>query len=245
MRSRPSLAFRPRRLLAVAGLVSLGTGLLLATAAAPSARGDGRRRCRDRGHVAGNRPGARTGQAVTGLDQGGRCPGQAAGGGRPHGRGPALLDKGAGPAHVQPVDRDVVHRPQHRDRDPEHQPGQPAGAGDVDQLHPEHRPDLQQPERGLSGHGGRVQGHRPHQPCRLLRRRERRSDVDVRSGRPHERLVCHYHAAGHRPHRRPDPDQAGEPVPRLPEQQAVLTGDRARTRRQLQCHAAEVLRSLR
>ena len=37
MRSRPSLAFRPRRLLAVAGLVSLGTGLLLATAAAPSA----------------------------------------------------------------------------------------------------------------------------------------------------------------------------------------------------------------
>jgi hypothetical protein len=37
MRSRPSLAFRPRRLLAVAGLVSLGTGLLLLTAAAPSA----------------------------------------------------------------------------------------------------------------------------------------------------------------------------------------------------------------
>src|SRR5215469_2118241 len=37
MRSRPSLAFRPRRLLAVAGLVSLGTGVLLATAAAPSA----------------------------------------------------------------------------------------------------------------------------------------------------------------------------------------------------------------
>jgi hypothetical protein len=37
MRSRPSLAFRPRRLLAVAGLVSLGGGLLLLTTAAPSA----------------------------------------------------------------------------------------------------------------------------------------------------------------------------------------------------------------
>src|SRR5262249_13771021 len=37
MRSRPSLAFRPRRVLAVAGLVSLGSGLLLLTIAAPSA----------------------------------------------------------------------------------------------------------------------------------------------------------------------------------------------------------------
>src|SRR5215469_14559549 len=37
MRSRPSLAFRPRRLLAVAGLVSVGSGLLLLTSAAPSA----------------------------------------------------------------------------------------------------------------------------------------------------------------------------------------------------------------
>ena len=37
MRSRPSLAFRPRRLLAVVGLVSVGGGLLLLTTAAPPA----------------------------------------------------------------------------------------------------------------------------------------------------------------------------------------------------------------
>ena len=37
MRSRPSPAIRPRRVLAVAGLVSLGTGLLMLTTAAPPA----------------------------------------------------------------------------------------------------------------------------------------------------------------------------------------------------------------
>ena len=40
-------------------------------------------------------------------------------------------------AHVRPQDGEDVARREHGDREPDHEPGQPDGDGEVDELHPE------------------------------------------------------------------------------------------------------------